>query len=80
MTLKQENELLRRVARDFHWMARRYADGRMTYATGLFNDHTRLLLSLGVELNNCDGTLFAQDGMGRKYDGLTDEEACNTST
>lgn len=56
---------------DFHWMARRYADGRMTYATSLFNNHTDALLELGIPLNmTADQTLYAQDGMGRRFDGL----------
>ena len=61
---------------DFHWMARRYCDGRMTYVTGLFNDHTRALELMGISLNEtADGTVFAQDGMGRTYDGLDDSHA-----
>jgi hypothetical protein len=71
-----ENEMLRQVAMDLHWMARRYADGRQTYATSLFNDHTRALLKAGVKLNPTgDGTLWARDGAGRSCDHLSDEEA-----
>lgn len=33
------------------------------------------LIHLGMDLNNCDETLFARDGMGRAYDKLTPEEA-----
>ena len=71
------NELaLKQIVIDFHWMARRYADGRQSYATGLFNDHTRALLAMGIELNPTgDGTIWAKDSAGRAYDGLTDEEA-----
>lgn len=73
---EDENATLRAIARDLHWMARRYADGRMTYATRLFNDHTRTLLALGVPLNPTgDSTVWARDGMGRAYDHLTDDEA-----
>lgn len=69
-------EKLLEIVTDFHWMARRYADGRMSYATSLFNDHTRVLQSMDIELNpTADGVLFAQDGMGRPFDGLTDDQA-----
>lgn len=78
--LIRECEALRRIAADFHWMARRYADGRSSYVTGLFNDHTRALLAMGVELNPTgDGTIWARDAMGRAYDGLTDDEAAQGS-
>lgn len=59
-------------------MARRYADGRATYATTSFNHATRTLLSMGIDLGETirtDGTIWARDGHGRAYDGLTDEEA-----
>lgn len=55
----------------FHWMARRYCDGRMTTSPGSFNDLTRKLLTSGVRLQE---PYFARDGMGRDYDGLTDDE------
>jgi len=74
--LTREREALRRIAADLHWMARRYADGRASYATRLFNSHTRALLAMGVELHHtADGTIWARDAMGRAYDGLSDEEA-----
>jgi len=74
--LKTENESLRAYALDLRWMARRYADGRSSYAPSLFNRITRGLLGLGIKLNpTADGTIWARDGMGRRYDGLTDEEA-----
>lgn len=74
--LKHQNETLRLIVRNFHWMARRYADGRSTYATRLFNEHVRTLLSMGVELDPTgDETIWARDGMGRAYDKLSDEEA-----
>lgn len=76
LAMEAENRKLREVAKDLHWLARRYADGRSSYATSLHNDHTRTLLSLGVPLNPTgDGTLWARDRDGRAYDGLTDEEA-----
>lgn len=60
-----ESAALKRIIEDFHWMARRYADGRMSYAVSLFNDCTRKALDLGCELNpTADGTIWARDGMG----------------
>src|SRR5690606_23462388 len=74
--LTRELQALRRIVVDLHWMARRYVDGRTSYATRLFNDHTRAMVALGVELNRTsDGTIWARDGMGRAYDGLSEEEA-----
>lgn len=79
MTLKQAKmriKNLEHIVKDFHWMARRYVHGRSTYATSLFNEHTRDLLGMGIKLNATgDHTLWACDGMGRAYDGLTEEEA-----
>ncbi len=74
-TMADDREL-REIAAGLHWMARRYADGRMSYAASSFNAWTRRLLAMGVELNPTgDGTVWARDGMGRAFDGLTDEEA-----
>jgi hypothetical protein len=74
--LRDENETLRQITKDLHWAARRYADGRRTYITRMFNENTRTLLKLGVKLNPTgDGTVWARDGMGRSFDGLSDEEA-----
>jgi len=74
-----ENEMqeLTHITKDFHWMARRYADGRISYATSLFNDHVRALLKMGIDLKSTGvkESIWAKDGMGRVFDGLTDEEA-----
>jgi hypothetical protein len=56
-------------------MARRYADGRATYATSFFNDLTRELLRMGVKLCDRDNIIWVRDAGGRQYDGLTKEEA-----
>ena len=63
------------AAEKLHPWSRRYCDMRMTYAPGEHNDATRTLLKLGADLHDGDGTLYARDGMGRLYDGLTDAEA-----
>jgi len=64
----KENEILTEAVIDFHYMARRYADGRMTYAANIVNDHTYKLLQMGIVLSpdgfeeSLDGTFFAHDG------------------
>lgn len=74
--LRSENKLLRYIVADFHPLARRYCDGRMTYVTSMFNEHTRTLIKLGFKLNpTADNIIFARDGGGRKFDGLSDEES-----
>jgi hypothetical protein len=78
MTKKEielENQILRNVVTDLHWMARRYVDNRQSYATSLFNEHVRKLLRLGMKFNEYDATIWARDQMGRAYDGLTEAEA-----
>lgn len=72
-------EALERIVRELHWMARRYADGRSTYATARFNDCTRHLLALGVDLQPGREGLWARDGMGRRHDGLTEAEAASVT-
>jgi hypothetical protein len=39
---------LEQIIRDTLWMARRYADGRQTYAVGMYNDAARIAINLGV--------------------------------
>ncbi len=77
--IEAENALLREAVLEFHWMAQRYADGRMTYVTSLFNEVVRKLLAANIPLQHLGvgSNLFARDGMGRAYDGLTDEEAAD---
>lgn len=75
--LMEENNLLHEAVRELHWSARRYCDGRSTYAVGAFNDITRKLLAADVRLDTPDGGPWARDGMGRAYDGLSDEEAAS---
>ena len=74
--LEAENAALRKIATDFHWMARRYADGRSSYVTRMFNENTRAMLRMEVEVNStADEIIWARDAMGRGFDGLSDEEA-----
>jgi hypothetical protein len=71
-----QNAALKRYCADLHWMARRYVDGRSSYAPSMFNGITRGLLSMGVQLNATgDGIIWARDGMGRGFDKLSEAEA-----
>lgn len=63
------------IIQHLHWMARRYVDGRQSYATSVFNDCVREAIRLGIELRHPDKTVWAKDAMGRRYDGLSDSEA-----
>lgn len=58
--LQNEFDAVGVALRDLHWMARRYADGRRSYAPGLFNEHTKTLLMLNIALDGSEG-LFARD-------------------
>lgn len=63
------NNKLEQEIRDLHWMARRYADGRATYAVSLFNSITRTLIREGVILESTDKEpLFAKDLHGPAYE------------
>lgn len=79
MTGREDSDEVRKLKRIcivLQWMARRYVDGRRSYATGMFNEITRDLLSFGVELNPCDERIvWARDSNGRKFDGLSELEA-----
>lgn len=76
MTEKQV-ERLKQIAVELQWMARRYADGRMTSATLTCNECTRNLLAMGIKLKATfdDQMIWARDAQGRDFDGLTAEEA-----
>ena len=69
--LQRQYDELKQAFINIHWMARRYADGRRTYAVGMMNDATRLALAQGIELQK---PWFARDGSGREFDGLSDAE------
>lgn len=71
--LKEENEILKEIIKDTLWMARRYADGRSTYAPTMFNNAVHRLDRLGLaHLHAGDsgenGKRFADDGMLGVYD------------
>lgn len=69
-------EILKEIAVNLHWAARRYADGRSSYVASMINESVRSLLTLGVKLHaGSDSTIWARDGFGRRYDGLSEAEA-----
>lgn len=53
---------LANCAHDLQWQAKRYAHNRSTYAVGMTNDATQLLLLLGVPIHPTDGSVWAKDG------------------
>lgn len=55
-------ELLLDAVRTFHVFARRYCDGRMSYAPSMFNRMVERLKDAGVKLETPDGTPWARDG------------------
>jgi hypothetical protein len=63
---KQREQQLIAIIKQTMWMARRYADGRMTYAPGMYNDAAELAVELGVlSVNDFghDAEIFAKDSM-----------------
>lgn len=64
--LEHENETLKYILREILWMARRYADGRKTYATLMCNEALNTARRLGVKINPDCTTQdpdYAVDGM-----------------
>jgi hypothetical protein len=70
--LRAENAALSTATVEFHWMARRYCDGRMSTVVSSVNGIARDLIEAGIPLHE---PRFARDGMGRSFDGLTEAEA-----
>lgn len=71
--LRQENSRLKYILKETLWMARRYADGRSSYAVSQFNEAIHELDLMGLsKLNPGDpaenGKRFADDGMFGYYD------------
>lgn len=69
--MAEPEKALAEIIHDLHWMARRYADMRSSYAPSMLNRHVQKLFELGYSLRS---PLYARDGMGRKFDGLSDAE------
>ena len=51
------------IIRETLWMARRYADGRSTYAPTTVNECIDLALKLGIDLSGPPEEMYAKDGM-----------------
>jgi len=66
-------EKLVSVILDTHWMARRYADMRRSYASGMFNRAMDRALALGLPLKEdsaLNATFYADDAdLGTWLDG-----------
>lgn len=71
-TLREEQ--LESIIRNTLWMARRYADGRSTYAVSQYNSAARLAKELEILDIPPDKTWWAEDRMGKSFSGLTDAE------
>lgn len=70
--LKYENEELKKrmaiiegAVKEIHWMGRRYAEGRSTYAPYQFNKAVDACLNVGVKFHNLESErdIYARDGM-----------------
>ena len=72
---------LKSIIKDTLWMARRYADGRATYAVSMLNNAVHKLDKLGMSelLKADDGKRFADDGMFGTYDPETRRYVKNDS-
>lgn len=84
LTREQQQALLH-IVEETLWMARRYADGRSTYAVQQYNDCVHLLDRVGLEhLLRGDpaynGSRFANDGMFGTYNPSTRKYSLPEST
>jgi len=68
--LERENHALRHIVRETIWMARRYADGRSTYAPSMVNEAITEALRLGIQVDPDGATekIYADDGMFGAWD------------
>ena len=73
--LELENSTLRDYCKTLQHWARRYCDNRATYVTSWFNEITSGLIKMGIDLEKCDGIIWARDQHGRDYDKLTKAQA-----
>ena len=56
-------DTLEKVVIDIQWMAKRYVDGRRTYAVAMYNDAIKKAIDMGLHFReDCDGEIFAKDG------------------
>lgn len=60
----QEIEMLRSVIQDMWWMARRYVNGRKSYAVSMYNNAIKRAQDAGMIFSpDNDGLIEAKDGM-----------------
>ena len=72
---------LKQMLLDTLWMARRYANGRRTYATSTVNETIDHALKLGipVEPDGSNGEMYAEDGSFGKWNPKTKTFAKETN-
>jgi hypothetical protein len=75
--LKEERDEARQIVRDIYWMARRYADGRLSYAPGMFNDAIRKAVEGGWLKPSTD---FGKEGIYAREGHISDLETHTTPT
>ena len=65
MAKSHREEQLERIIIDIYWMARRYADGRRSYAVGMYNDAIDSAVKLGLPIKQdpIAKSYYAKDGM-----------------
>lgn len=68
---KRQNEILRDIIRETLWMARRYANGRKTYAPRLVNKNIMLSRELNIDLDGPIEFEYAKDGTFGEWDSET---------
>jgi hypothetical protein len=76
--LRAENNVLHSAVREFAFWARRYCDNRSSYVASNYNSLVRILQAkydVHFEVDPADGVIWARDGMGRAFDGLSEAEA-----
>lgn len=61
--LEEEKQELKRIIKETLWMARRYADGRSTYAPEMVNKCIMSAEKLGISLEGPVDEPYAKDGM-----------------
>lgn len=66
--LQKQNHQLRTALTEIWWMARRYANGRSTYAPYEFNSVTQKLRHVGLLTDTDNGEMWASDGDLGKWD------------
>lgn len=65
--LQNRIDNLEYIIQETLWMARRYADGRSTYAPGTVNKCIDKALEIGIDLSGPPEEMYASDGMFGKW-------------